>query len=107
MTHSPGKALAARTVAQRAADADSTAEAIIRSAALGLDSLQWRYVGYGGGLPMIVLTQRESTTRTAADGPLGACLPVEVRDGWHDKSCECDRSWRLINCAARPKPRPS
>ena len=74
----------------------------------GVDTLQYAWgdaVDQGRNQqtwpPLLVSTSPECVGRQQG---VRACLPNEMRGGWHDSACRCDDMLGVINCAGRAPP---
>ena len=105
-----GRTQAAASLRLEAGIRNPVAADVLKAVRDGVDTLQYAWgdaVHQGSNLfawpPLLVSTRPECVGRRQG---VRACLPNEMRSGWHDSACKCDEMLGVINCAARARPPP-
>lgn len=105
-----GRTQAAASLRLEAGIRNPMAADVLKAVRDGVDTLQYAWgdaVHQGSNLfawpPLLVSTSPECVGRRQG---VRACLPNEMRSGWHDSACKCDDMLGVINCAARARPSP-
>ena len=105
-----GRTRAAASLRLPAGIRNPVAIEVLKAVRDGVDTLQyaWGDAVYQGRdqftwPPLLVSTSPECVGRQQG---VRACLPSEMRGGWHDSACMCDDALGVINCAGRAPPPP-
>ena len=105
-----GRTRAAASLRLPAGIRNPVAIEVLKAVRDGVDTLQYAWgdaVHQGRDQftwpPLLVSTSPECVGRQQG---VRACLPSEMRGGWHDSACMCDDALGVINCAGRAPPPP-